>query len=278
MLFKIAKSKSLMSALEVILVLGLAYLMATSFWTIFTPSKTSSPFIQKQTNIQQASDVPSRDNNIVLSAFDPFNRTNIAPITNQPIELAPETSLDLKLLGVRKNLADQNTGSAIIRLPNSKERVFRIGQEIIDRVSLREIFTTHVTISRAGSVETLYLEGVDPDQVQQHTIKANRPLEIAEETIERSVSLKALTDLTADLRLSPNNSPKGLKVIDQNNTALLNSLGLIEGDIIVSANGSATSTNEALLTAITQTNPARPLTLKINRGAKPINILISLTP
>jgi len=274
--FKITKSKLLMSVLEVILVLGLAYLMATSFWTIFTPSKTNSPFTQKQTNIRQTYRSPSRDNHVILSAFDPFNRTSIAPITNQPIELAPETSLDLKLLGVRQNLADQNTGSAIIRLPNSKERVFNIGQEIIDQVSLREIFTTHVTISRAGSVETLYLEGVDPDQVQQQTIKASQPIEVTE-TIERSVSIKALTNFTTTLKLSPNERPKGLKITDQTNANLLNSLGLIEGDIIISVNGNAATTNKAILTAITRTNSARPLKLQIIRGVKPINFLINLT-
>jgi general secretion pathway protein C len=86
----------------------------------------------------------------ILGSFDPFFRLarNEGPIT--------VTSLDLQLFGVREDRAT-GRGSAIIGSPGGEQRSFTVGEEILPGVTLVSVGFDHVSLSRGGAEERLFL-------------------------------------------------------------------------------------------------------------------------
>lgn len=84
--------------------------------------------------------------------FDPFHRR--ATSTPLPAALgagAPETKLDLKLVGRRSG----EGGTAILLAPDGTQKIYRIGEEILPRVTLKAVDVDFVVISQDGRLERL---------------------------------------------------------------------------------------------------------------------------
>ncbi len=89
---------------------------------------------------------------------DPFNRNNTsaAPIiAAQDLgEDAPETTLNLVLTG----RVTGPTGSAILRMPDNKEIDFRVGDEVLDDVTLQAVNKDFIVLSVDGQLQRLTFE------------------------------------------------------------------------------------------------------------------------
>lgn len=141
--------------LEIALIIVLAFQLARLLWAVATPV---GPF-----GDWQARPVPglSADARAALFArFDPFNRTapNAGP--------AVVTSLSLTLYGIRMNEASGG-GSAIVAGPDGVQQSVAVGGEVMPGVVLKAVALDHVTITRGGADEQLYLDQSTPAPVAQ---------------------------------------------------------------------------------------------------------------
>lgn len=86
--------------------------------------------------------------------FDPFYRDSAKAAPRQDFEDAPETTLNLKLLG---RITGEG-GSAILKTPDGSERGYSVGEEIMSGVTLEAINPSYIVISQNGALERLTIE------------------------------------------------------------------------------------------------------------------------
>lgn len=131
---------------ELALLFLLAVQCARLFWTLVTPVGPVGdwrPASSFRPALQSSSEL--------LGSFDPFFRTqgSAGP--------AVVTSLDLQLFGVREDRAS-GRGSAIIGKPSGEQKSYQVGEEIEPGVTLRAVAFDHVTISRNGVAEQIFMD------------------------------------------------------------------------------------------------------------------------
>ncbi|UTW56529.1 type II secretion system protein N [Kordiimonas sp. SCSIO 12610] len=270
----IVSLKAVISVIEVIFIILLAWLAASLFWLLVSGNTDqtetgSNPIVA---NTQSARSLNTSFD--TLTQFDPFNRT----ISNaqQQIEqtAAPETSLDLKLFGVRQSLDENSAGSAIIRTPDQKEYVFTIDDEIIDGVKLVAIYSTYVEITRSGLRESLYLDGVDPTTTRTaaqrgSTAEANAPYLTKESggTVRKS----QINAFLKTVQMKPRRNGRFIDgwVINANSNQVdLLALGLKPNDIFLSVNDTPVTTLEILTELVSEIGNSPTLTIRVEREGK----------
>jgi len=88
--------------------------------------------------------------------FNPF-RTGVmsAELTDAATDTdAPLSTLNLQVVGARLSSMER-AGSAIIRTPDNQQRVYRIGDDVIDGVALYRIEDDRILLLRHGAIEAL---------------------------------------------------------------------------------------------------------------------------
>ena len=144
--------------IELGLVIFLALLAARLAWTVIAPTESVADFANRPLpSPMQASSssLTIAADRTVLIRDNPFSQGNAEPV----IVDAPETSLNLKLIGLRMSTEGTDAGNAIITTPNGRVENFSVGEEIIAGVSLERILSDRIIISRDGASETLMLGG-----------------------------------------------------------------------------------------------------------------------
>lgn len=139
------------SALELILLSLIAVQCARLFWLFLTPLEPVGDW-KTASALRPVQPAPSS----LLGTFDPFFRLNAGAAAPAVV-----TSLNLKLFGVREDRAS-GRGSAIIGLPDGQQRSFAVGDEIVPGVTLTGVSFDHVTVSRGGTPEQLFLDQSGP--------------------------------------------------------------------------------------------------------------------
>ena len=179
--------------------------------------------------------------------FDAFHRDNI--VTDEVIEIgtdAPETTLNLRLVGRRAG----EDGSAILQTADKTQKVFRIGEDIMDGVTLKAVHADYIVLSQGGRIERLTFE-------RDNTTLLTTPDEddAAEDTRKDfATPIKSIPkNMTAErflagVTLAPamkNGSLAGFSIKPKNGKIDLAALGLQSGDI-VSAIGAIDLTSPTL--------------------------------
>ena len=177
------------------------------------------------------------------TGFDPFHRE--APATDLPTpdlgEDAPETTLDLTLVGLRANA---DAPSATIKPPSGPDRKFAIGDEIIAGVTLEAVTPDYAVISRSGQLERLSL----PDDSVLRRAEADTPPATVRQASSRPAPAakrpRALGALSAgDLLQAVSTTvavvdgrPSGIRIAGRDGFDL-SEFGLRDGDVITEVNG-----------------------------------------
>lgn len=148
--------------LEIILVVGSAYIIARLIWLLaFGASATQigvgAPTVSRVGPLQIDLQV---DVDRLPSALLFADRTNRETELVRPVAEIPETQLNLVLRGVRSG-QDATTGTAIIQASDNSQRNYRVDDEIQDGVILTNVYTDRVIIRRNGVSETLRLRTDD---------------------------------------------------------------------------------------------------------------------
>lgn len=136
------------SALEILLLTLLAVQCARLFWTLVTPVDPVGDW--RSSSAMQA--IPASGS---LLGFDPFFRLSA------PAGTLVVSTLDLKLYGVREDRAT-GRGSAIIATPDGQQNSYVVGEEIMPGATLATVRFDHVTISRGGAIEQIFLDQSSP--------------------------------------------------------------------------------------------------------------------
>lgn len=133
------------SAGELLLLVLVAVQAARLFWALLTPLGPVGEYRALNTA------VPLQQSVGTLATFDPFFRqvAGAAPVV--------VTALDIRLYGTREDRAT-GRGSAIIGTPDGRQTSFMVGEEILPGVVLTAVAFDHVTVTRGGVAEQLFLD------------------------------------------------------------------------------------------------------------------------
>lgn len=212
------------SAVELMLLAGLAVQCARLMWVVVSPVSPLGPWAPPGPAIPA-------DPAGVLAGFDPFYRVSGA--RSGP---AVVTALQVKLFGTRIDTA-QGRGAAIIAGPDGIQKSISVGEEVAPGVTLKAVAFDHVTLDRGGVAEDLFLDqsgsGVATPVVASATTSV-APVAVPPGPV-RAEQLRA--DIGAIPRIEGGRI-SGLTVRGQGGSAFRAS-GLRDGDVVTAVGGRA---------------------------------------
>ena len=135
------------SAGELLLLVLVAVQAARLFWAVLTPLGPVGEYRALNTAI------PLQQSVGTLASFDPFFRQTAGAAAG-PVTV---TALDIRLYGTLEDRAT-GRGSAIIGTADGRQMSYRVGEEILPGVVLSGVAFDHVTVTRAGVPEQLFLD------------------------------------------------------------------------------------------------------------------------
>ncbi|MFN3913072.1 type II secretion system protein N [Hyphomonas sp.] len=141
---------------NLVLVAGIGLYSARVFWLVVEPAGAVAPVLPHLARAwggpAAAVAAPVIDRTRV-TRFDPFGFQTLAQAV---VAEAPETSLNLKLIGSRMT-SGGDEGMAIIVTPDNKAGRYVPGAVLIEGVTLVSVLADRVLLSKNGQFETLYL-------------------------------------------------------------------------------------------------------------------------
>lgn len=143
---------------ECLLIAVLAVVTARLVWLIVSPSDAVATYTDRPLpgRMQSANgSIGLAADRTLLVTTNPFALDEVDVV----IQDAPQTSLNLKLDGLRMSTEGGDAGNAIIRTPNGIGKNYGVGDEILPGVTLERILSDRVIINRDGADETLMLGG-----------------------------------------------------------------------------------------------------------------------
>ena len=245
---------------EIVLVALLGILLGLIFLTLFAPLS-----VPDRTAVAAVSG--PQNSNQIINAKSPFPASAIAPTALEEAPAVAETTLNLKLTGV---WANEDGGSATIKLADGREKRFAVGDEIVSGVTLSAVYADQVTLLRGGAREALKFE--------------SKTLGGGERTVapppNRIVRAPSVTRLSSFMRLAPVRNIDGefsIEVYPVRDRAAFNALGLQAGDRLVSINGATAPRDAAALGRLIQEiQQSDRASVVVDRDGSQIPITITL--
>lgn len=232
-----------------------------------------------------------------LTSFDPFNRDVAADPdagTNAgSSDLAPATTLNLKLMGARSVTGAPERGSAIIKAANQDQRSFKVGDSVTDGVTLAAVYRDYVELRRAGATETLFLDGINAEtrgkrsgffggSVDSASARVPVTVPSAAPRIQRQartqatmVSADALEALFRGINMAPKmdgNTVEGWVIAARSDASLLTPFSLEDGDLLVAVNNEPLTSAQRLQEFLAGLGQLETITLHIERDGRPISL------
>ncbi|PHR61337.1 MAG: hypothetical protein COA43_03025 [Robiginitomaculum sp.] len=258
--------KNTFRAIEAILALLLVYLLVKITLALVLTGDTGLPPKLDTQTVQVSSKSKFVIDDEIFSEFDIFNRAKPITETVAIEENAPETTLNLKVYGMRADLGG-DTSSAIIQTPDLKQAIYYVGDEIIPNVTLKSVSIDFVILDRNGVNERLSRQGRKEGEVS-----ANQTLQIG------GVSFKA-RDLINNVRFYPKRMGRqviGYRVMARRGVKL-EDYGLERNDIVIAINGEDMSGGKVNLPNLWKNfKLARYASIQVLRDDVPMTIEVNL--
>ncbi len=258
------------SALELALMAILAVQGARLIWTIATPVGPLGAF---RATMPGTAGSPAE----LLRGFDPFFRLDAGGAAAAP---AVVTSLQMILYGTRIDEAT-GRGSAIIATADGVQNSYSVGTEVAPGVMLKEVAFDHVTLSRGGADEDLFIDqsgSAVPTVPTTATQSSGSVLDAAPAT--PSSNRITLAQIKTDIGFIPRidgGRVTGLVVRPQGSGATFKRAGLKEGDIVTQIGGRAVSGQGDIEGLAAQFANGGNISLTVERGAEVLPIVISVS-
>jgi len=223
-----------------------------------------------------------------LSLFGQPARTTQTNIVKQKQITAPETSLNLKLRGLRKGQGSIKS-SAIIENTRGVQEIYYLGDTIDGHkhVKVYEIYSQRLILQRAGKFETLTLFEVLQQENNSEVVvnkpekeiepsKARVPVIDKTKSKELTESLSMIADTLKSSPLSLNGTMiiepsenggvfQGYKVAPGRDRVLFARLGLVKGDIITQVNDVELTSSGKIMSLMGTLSSASELEIKVLR-------------
>jgi len=253
-------------------ILGLVWARLVLTWTT-GPVLPVPKFAAPQVNAS-ASPPLSELNTTALVSSDPF----FASVPDMPKSMhravnAPETTLDLKLFGVRAG-HDSSQGSAIVRTPDKRQGSFQVGDALFEGVRLEQVLPDRVVISRGGVRESLYL---DPEGSRSRVSPSPATNRASAGPSDSRLSISAALER---IQLRPRivgNTISGFYVAPESDPATLALGGLEINDVVMSVNGVRLVSTERITDVIEELQDATSVQMQIERDGAPNAVNIDLS-
>lgn len=249
--------------LEIALIIVLAFQLARLLWAVATPV---GPFGDWQARPMPGLSADARA--ALFARFDPFNRTapNAGP--------AVVTSLSLSLYGIRMNEASGG-GSAIVAGPDGVQQSVAVGGEVMPGVVLKAVALDHVTITRGGADEQLYLDQSTPAPVAQPNAA---PGPVNSSPLPQAVP--ALPPPTGrPIGFEPrviDGKVAGLTVSPRGDGSAFRNAGLKEGDVVVQVDGRPVSSVGDLQSLDARLTPGAQISMTVERGGQRLPLAMTV--
>lgn len=264
------------SVVEAIIVCGIIYFVIRSVIGFLAPESLWTPTQYSD----YVSETPTAQNTGLSFDFtiDPFHRDTVPTLPTAVGEDAPETTLSLTLFGRRAG----PEGSAIIETPDRVQGVFRIGEEIIDGVTLKAVNPDFIVLSRGGTLERLTFEresegllGSQDKPVQ--TVSSEMVSNITTPDLSQVSPADLLSVVTFKRISEPGKTGrvKGFEVRSTSDSMELEAFGLRNGDIITAiGQEDLTQGRPDVRTLLSQLTASNSVQLNVLRGKT--NLVIDL--
>ena len=243
--------------LEVISVIVLAITCSKIVLSLISPSENITQFTSYSSDISRSDFDQNKNNFRTLTSIDPFFKT-FNTEQNGVAALVPESSLDIKIFGIRSN--GDGKGTAILKVQGELQKLAQIGDEITNGVRLTAVHQNRIEFRRNGITETIYLVKDRQNQKatnnsQINTAAANVPSENIQNNLELIFNAMDL----APYRSGPQNRIRGFAIGQNAQEAIIYKAGLEIGDIISTING-----NEMVSWESIQEVPAEAISGKLD--------------
>ncbi len=256
------------SALELVLMAALAVQGARLIWTVVTPVGPLGAF-RATTPGMSGSPLD------MLRGFDPFFRLD----GGQDAAPAVVTSLQLTLFGTRIDEAT-GRGSAIIAGPDGIQNSYSVGTEVSPGVTLKSVAFDHVTLSRGGTDEDLFIDQSGGAAQSVAVPVASTPGSVLN-TAPAAPQNQPITlaQIKADIGFIPRidgGRVTGLVVRPQGSGATFKRVGLKEGDIVTQIGGRPVSGQGDIDGLASQFANGGNISLSVERGAEVLPLAITV--
>ncbi|KAF0804186.1 hypothetical protein A6D6_03268 [Alcanivorax xiamenensis] len=258
-------------AVMLLLVVGLAYLIAQTVWLLsYGPN---DPVPESGLRTMSASGQSGERRGISPSEMEAWNLFGVyqaeEDVSDKPVD-APDTRLKLKLLGVFRSL-DRSQSSAIIAESGGDAELYHIGDALPGNATVEEIYADRIILKRVGQLETLRLSelaalgGVSvssrpppppPPRQPEESSPGEADLGQQRTTLIRQLGLKAVASGESQGYSLGSSAPK----------QLIEQVGLNQGDVILSVNGYLLGTEENDLAALQSFQESQSATIVVQRG------------
>jgi general secretion pathway protein C len=231
-------NRVLPSVVTAVLVIAIAYQLATLTWTL-VPSSTPSA---APLSSASAGTIEAPIDYSVLTDSDLFGEAPEQTELVMPAVVdAPETTLSLVLKGILAKEEDTN-GGAIISSNRGEDQSYQVGQTIegADGATLHSVYADRVLLNRSGRLETLRLPKEPSSSTSSPMARPAPPPQPQPSANLRDAISQNATRLTDILRLAPHvqeGQVVGFRVNPGRDRAAFEALGLQPGDVVTDING-----------------------------------------
>jgi|GEM_PF-6695362 len=226
-------------AIEVALVLALVFVSLRLFLNLRSTETLEDegvPVVSALDPEGVGNTLPDNDYDILVTA-NPFSGQDRGLALDNAAALdAPETSLDLRLQGIRA--IGDGKGVAFIRLPDGKQVLARVGVEILEGVEVEYVFDDRITLRTAEGLETLYRRSPDRSVTNEGASQSPDEEQYSFEFEVYGQDLTAqkfISDVSMVL-VEDNDAPKGYRLTARRQSGALSAAGLRSGDILLEVN------------------------------------------
>ncbi|MEQ9505767.1 MAG: type II secretion system protein N [Hyphomonas sp.] len=220
-------------AVESLLVVTVGVLLGRLAWSAVTPSGTTSA---GQELVATSSAPGSELQTSLLTQMNPFGS---APATQMQAQPGAETSLDIRLAGVRAVTGNAMASSAVIAFPDGLQKRLVPGDEVMPGIVLVNVTAEAVHLSRNGALETLSLH---PGRLEPFApADTSQSMDIAAPSAPETRMDITPAALVADTTLTPefrDGQVSGYRLEPRGDGAF-EKAGLMSGDLILRINGQA---------------------------------------
>lgn len=268
---------------NVLLVVVIAYSLATLLWQIIAPPPPRDLAQDQQLTAVTPTKASKPRYDQQIAQLHLFGKASESQPQNLPV--APETRLNLTLRGVFST--DDQNAIAIIASGGINERFYRLGDSIPGGATLKAVYPDRVLLERNFQMETLPLPKSEDTgmKISKNTSTA-APITLSNATSGVKLSqlrkqiLKNPEQLSKMVHAKPiteNGQFMGYRLSLRGNASLAQELGLKSGDIVTSVNGIALNRPEKGLNALQNLVNAPNVTLTLLRDGNEVTLHHNLT-
>lgn len=196
------------------------------------------------------------------------------------LSAAPDTRLDLTLLGILSATAERGS-RALIASSNGEEKPYAVGDDVVRGASLQAIFPDRVILARAGQLETLRLDknapasplpGAAPDIGQSDGDATTMGTDTT--AMLSNIRQELLNDPSRAaeyIRVQPASNGgqlRGYRLYPGRNRNAFSAAGLRPGDLVTQVNGIQLNDANTALQMLGQLSQANSLTVVVERGGE----------